>query len=170
MNEKEAAEKFIENLKKRSDNAGEMSRLRKRLMSIRSPDQSGLAVVYSCMPKGFDASSHFVHMAYFVAALFAYYPSHNSKAGNFGNSMRKLYQKRDSEATNKRMLFLAQADRDKAMKIVQTMTRSMKSEDISIDYAQLICDLFYWSNKFKANSVQSRWLKSYYYKQSETAA
>jgi len=158
----------IKALTSRAANRGFLSQLRK-LLSDATEHQGLLALGHA----GIDLTDP----AKTVAGLYGLHPKHSDKAGNFGNTCRKLAVAIDPKASpgttageknpfnqHFRRLLSCRTRQDICIAI-RRVARHAKSKDIPINYSRLFYDLHYWSNESRM-----KWTRSYFGTQDLAAA
>jgi CRISPR system Cascade subunit CasB len=108
-----------------------------------------------------------------VAGLYALHPKEAS-VGDIGTTCRtllsddertKLYETREVGPLSRRFQHLLAADGEEVFGRVTRLVMRAKSEDIPVNYAQLLQDLTDW--QYKPESVRVRWAKSFWVPQVE---
>lgn len=104
---------------------------------------------------------------FLVATLYGHNP--RTGRGNFGDAMRRLKQRCDTETTERRFRVLLDADFDRedgmpaggelAFRLRQ-LVRLTASHEVGMDWPQLLLDLSDWGRPGKR--VQKAWAKSFY--------
>jgi CRISPR system Cascade subunit CasB len=97
---------------------------------------------------------------YLVAALFSRYPCSKSADHNFGGSYRQLNLKKESESLERRFVALLSSDSDSVGVHLRHAISLLASEDIAVDWAQLLRDLRWWGQSERR--VQKRWAREFW--------
>lgn len=98
-------------------------------------------------------------MYYLIAGLYALHPKQSGL--EFGQALALLKDKRDSDSLEKRFLALLSTDEDSQLAhYLRQMINLLKQEDIGLNYAKLLKDLFAWRHFDKY--IQRRWAQHYY--------
>jgi CRISPR system Cascade subunit CasB len=97
---------------------------------------------------------------YLVAALFGRYPCTDTPGHNFGGSYRQLHLKKESESLERRFVALLAADADSVGVHLRHAISLLASEDIAVDWAQLLGDLRWWGQP--EHRVQRRWAREFW--------
>jgi CRISPR system Cascade subunit CasB len=97
---------------------------------------------------------------YLVAALFGRYPCTKTASHNFGGSYRQLQLKRESESLERRFVALLASDSDSVGVHLRHAISLLASEDIAVDWAQLLRDLRWWGQPERR--VQRRWAREFW--------
>lgn len=106
---------------------------------------------------GFSARKR--NMCYLIAGLYALHPKQSGL--EFGQALALLKDKRDSDSLEKRFLALLSTDEDSQLAhYLRQMINLLKQEDIGLNYAKLLKDLFAWQHFDKY--IQRRWAQHYY--------
>ncbi len=96
---------------------------------------------------------------YLTAGLHALHPEH-AEGHNFGRSVADLQRRKPSGSTETRFLALLDADSDQLSYRLRQMVSLVKGESVSVDWAQLLDDLFWWNHPERR--VQRRWARGFY--------
>ncbi len=97
---------------------------------------------------------------YMIASLFALHPSSIS-SGNIGDHLRRLLDDEASaEATERRFVQLLRARRDTLEPRLRQQVSILKSNDIAVNWHQLIADLRNWNHPDRF--VQRRWAGAFW--------
>ncbi|QLH75183.1 MAG: type I-E CRISPR-associated protein Cse2/CasB [Methanomassiliicoccales archaeon] len=94
-----------------------------------------------------------------IAALFSMHPE-ISDHGNLGNTFRELQQKKESMNIEKRFVAILRAHKDDLYGRLRQAISLAKSEDIGINWLQLLEDLENWNDR--DSYVQKNWAKSFW--------
>jgi|SaaInl7_135m_RNA_FD_contig_21_1313723_length_1049_multi_7_in_0_out_0_2 CRISPR system Cascade subunit CasB len=147
------AQRFIEHLS--GLDRGARAELRRSLAF--DPGQHVLAFQYV---ERFAPDDGWRRNAYYLTAgLYALHPEH-AEGRNFGRSVADLQQRKASSSTETRFLALLDADSDQLAYRLRQMVSLVKSESISVDWRQLLDDLFWWN--YPERRVQRRWARGFY--------
>jgi CRISPR system Cascade subunit CasB len=100
----------------------------------------------------------------YVAGLFATHPEETS-TGNFGVTCKAIEQKRGDKRsddnkltpTERRFQHLITAEKDELYGRVLRMVLLAKSQDVSVNYAKLVTDLKFWSDRTKTEWASAFW-------------
>ncbi|HEY3365985.1 MAG TPA: type I-E CRISPR-associated protein Cse2/CasB [Symbiobacteriaceae bacterium] len=159
------------------ENRGTLAALRRGLLV----DEDRLFELYGYLPPNFLAGlSNADEQVYLmVAALFAYHPAYFTKdelkgrPRNLGESLRLLAQAKQPaqgeadqpedllpESLKRRVEALLAAHREDLFGYLRQVVSLLKSEDIKVDWAQLLNDLQAW--EWSGNPVQWQWSRSFY--------
>lgn len=96
---------------------------------------------------------------YMIAALFALHPS-STRVGNMGDHMRRLDLTQENDATERRFVQLLRMRRDTLEPRLRQQISILKSNDIAVNWHQLIHDVGYWNHP--NHFVQRRWARSFW--------
>lgn len=106
-----------------------------------------------------DFSARKRNMYYLIAGLYALHPKQDKL--EFGQALALLKDKRDSDSLEKRFLALLASDEDSQLAhYLRQMINLLKQEDIGLNYAKLLKDLFAWQHFDKY--IQRHWAQQYY--------
>lgn len=162
-----------------SENRGLLAALRRGLMY----ENECLFELYAYIPPSFLAgmrSSWEEHVYLIIASLYAFHSVNysteelNIRRRNLGESLRKFalvknasqsegdeeLKKEIPDTVKRRFGILLGSPRTELFGHLRQIISLIKSEDIPIDWALLLCDLLEW--EWKGNPVQWRWSKSFY--------
>jgi CRISPR system Cascade subunit CasB len=157
MSEDTKQHPFISYLEKHADDRAMLAELRRGLG--RKPGEA---------PGMFPYIVPFVHPAntreeanlYMIASLYALHPL-SIQAGNMGAHLRTLADKLgDAAATTRRFVQLLNQSRAALDTPLRQHVSLLKSQDVSINWHQLLYDLNYWSHDERF--VQKRWAERYW--------
>lgn len=99
------------------------------------------------------------NMCYLIAGLYALHPKQSKL--EFGKALAELQKQRESESLEKRFLALLASDEDNQLAhYLRQMINLLKQEEIGLDYAKLLKNLFAWQHFDKY--IQRRWAQQYY--------
>lgn len=152
---------------------GTLAALRRGLML----DEEHLYELYGYLPPSFlsGLAPGEERLYLMLAALFAYHPAYFSddelkeRHRNLGESLRLLAQAKQPEPQNddelpeslkRRMEGLLAAPRDEVFGHLRQIISLLKSEEIKVDWAQLLRDLHDW--EWPNRPVQWDWSRSFY--------
>lgn len=99
-------------------------------------------------------------MCYLVAGLYASHPRHISAEHSFGKAMQQLTARRESGSLERRFITLLDADDEQLANRLRQMVALLRSDDIPLNYAKLLSDLFYWRSHRRLS--QQRWARDFY--------
>jgi CRISPR system Cascade subunit CasB len=95
--------------------------------------------------------------ALLVASLFALHPARGGKGG-VGSAVRRIKDK--SGSIEKRFSALVDSDRDALTVKLRYMTTLLKSNNVPVDWLQVLKDLSSWEHQDRF--VQRRWVSEFY--------
>lgn len=132
----------------------------------KAPEDAGemFPFVWSHLPPSVpdrDVPSYFL-----VAALFAWHPrsweaqGERGEPNNFGASVARLAQQRDSASIEARFVALLNAHPDDLKHHLQHAVGLLRAEEIPVDWVQLLDDLQHWESERRW--VQRRWARAYW--------
>jgi CRISPR system Cascade subunit CasB len=148
---------LLERLRKYQDNRGMMANL--RCILVENKKHRAWPVLHRLGVRMDD------DVAAFVAGLFATHPE-TSGQGNFGVTCKIIEQRRgekssdDSKLTTTERRFqhlLAASGKAEAFERVKRMVLMAKAQGTPINYAVLLHDLKYWSDRIKADWANAFW-------------
>jgi len=155
--------KFIEFLRKQKENKGLMASLRCALVESKRRRAWPALACYEGIGDGFKALT-----VQYLAGFFATHPEDDPNAGNFGDSCRELMGDEERRALteggigrlSRRFQHLLAAEGEEIFGRVMRLLMRCKSEEISINYAQLLRDLSQW--QYAAHAVRTQWARSFW--------
>ncbi|MFQ3659692.1 MAG: type I-E CRISPR-associated protein Cse2/CasB [Anaerolineae bacterium] len=103
-------------------------------------------------------------VAYVIASLFGLHPSH-TPSGNMGAHVRRLAPnpKEDgNEAVERRFTALLRADAADLEYPLRQMISLLKSNDIPVNWHQLMSDVLQWNDPERRRNVVRRWASSFW--------
>lgn len=169
------ADRFIDTLEGLKDRGarGDLAVLRRNAGRSLAESRGAIGLFYNFLPAriGFDEEVYFL-----VATLF---PWNDKPApeGNFGHSLARLRARTGSEALDRRMTILldAQWDRGPDGRVrpgelgfrLRQAVKLLASHDIGVNWRQLLKDLLQWSHPDRW--VQKQWAAAYFGRAAEVA-
>jgi CRISPR system Cascade subunit CasB len=99
--------------------------------------------------------------AYLLASLFGLHPLHTA-SGNFGGHIRQMANDANLEAVERRFNALLRADEDTLEYPLRQMISLLKSNDIPVNWHQLMRDLLSWNDQERRRNVTRRWASSFW--------
>lgn len=115
--------------------------------------------LYELLPDIFEMRQDEADCFYLTAALFAYHPLQEWNAGSLGKSCRKIKEK--SGSIEKRFLALLNSHRDDLPTYLRQIIGLLESNDVGVNYKQLLSDLGFWDKEDR--SVQKQWARDFYF-------
>ncbi len=151
---------LIERLEKRKEDRGLMANL--RCFLVENKKHRAWPALHRL---GIDIEDEEVSL---VAGLFASHPA-NAQSGNFGDTCRMIESRRgdtrgdDSKVTPIERRFQHLLAAEKGDELHQRVTRLVlmaKSQDVPVNYEQLISDLRWWNDSVKTKWASQFWAHS----------
>jgi CRISPR system Cascade subunit CasB len=135
-----------------SEDRGALAVLRRGLGREETPDAACLRLVVPRLPA--ETWKH--PWYYLIAGLFALHPAAGG-SGNLGEVFRRLG---DHESAQKRFVALLNSRVDDVPHRLRQAVSLARSNDVPVDWGQLLRDLLHWGNESKF--VQHAWARSYW--------
>lgn len=146
--------KHLESLRDNNDRAA-LATLRKGLKGKPELNFDAAKYVYPWLPPNLYAVG--VENAFLLGSLFALHPAKGGK-GNMGGSVRRIKDK--SGSIEKRFSALVDSDREALPVKLRYMTTLLKSNNVPVDWLQMLKDLSSWEHQDKF--VQRKWVSDFY--------
>lgn len=145
--------------------AGGRARLRRNAGRSLAQARDAQRVFFQLLPYGvreFDEDKYFL-----LATLFALSRQETSGKGTFGAALRRLRDPKRSDSLDRRFQALLACDSDQLPFRLRQMVRLAVSQNVPIDWEQMLKDLLLWNAPEKW--VQLKWARDYFIgKQAET--
>jgi CRISPR system Cascade subunit CasB len=146
--------RHLEDLRDRNDRAA-LATLRRGLKDRPELNFDAARYVYPWLPPKLYAGG--LENALLVASLFALHPARGGKGG-VGSAVRRIKDK--SGSIEKRFSALVDSDRDALTVKLRYMTTLLKSNNVPVDWLQVLKDLSSWEHQDRF--VQRRWVSEFY--------
>lgn len=146
--------RHLEDLRDKNDKAS-LAILRRGLKNRPELNFDAARYVYPWLPP--DLYTVGVDNAFLVASLFALHSAKGGK-GSIGSSVKRIKDK--SGSIEKRFSALVDSDRDALPVKLRYMTTLLKSNNVPVDWLQMLKDLSSWEHQDKF--VQRRWVSEFY--------
>jgi len=161
----EKAKKYLEYLRKRTEDRGVKSDLRRSVQCEELEHR-----VYSVIAPFCNLTSdtgRLIHL--YIGGLYALHPKHDPKMGNFGSSLKNLVSKINNGRITTEDLerfaprfndLIVCRELDQLCKKLLQLVRRLDNEGIPVNYETLYCDLSYWGKW--GERVRRSWAQSYW--------
>lgn len=150
----------------RRDARGDLAVLRRNAGRNLSESRGAIGLFYRLLP----ASIGYDEEIYFLLATLFPWNDKSAPEGNFGHSMARLRARTESEALDRRMTILLDADFERGPEgrvrpgelgfRLRQAVKLLASQDIGVNWHQLIRDLLQWSHPERW--VQKQWARAYF--------
>jgi len=155
--------RLLEFLRRQKENRGLMANLRCALVESKRRRAWPALASYEGIGDDFKALT-----IQHVAGFFAIHPKDDLNAGNFGDSCRQLMDEEERQKLvegdvgpfSRRFQHLLAAAGEEIFGRVMRLLMRCKSEEIPINYAQLLYDLSRW--QYASDSVRTQWATSFW--------
>lgn len=98
---------------------------------------------------------------YLLAALFAAHPM-STKQGNLGNHLARARSDNNEDALERRFTALLSAHPDDLPNYLRQTISLLKSEEVPVNWDQLLKDLQWWSHPEYGDRIRKRWATSFW--------
>lgn len=163
----ERAERFVQHLAAlQGENPGAMAALRRSQAFAPGTHAPAFPFVERFVGSECPAWDAWRLALYVVAGLFARHPLQESCsfAAAFGDLMRE----RESKSIEKRFIALLEADAENVAYYLRQAVSLLASEQVGIDYVQLLDDLAVWMNPHAdTDRIRQRWARDFYRKSND---
>lgn len=149
------AASFVGMLLAKKEDRGSLAKLRCGLTDTMRPK------MYSEIPQlpNFDTIGD--RPCEMAAAMFALHPEHTQEAGNFGVTCRRLWKDKKFETLGSKFPAILEKDEqdfELLVNLVGGLVRMAKTNEIDINYVELLMDLSNWSE----NETKISWCREFY--------
>ena len=158
------AENFIKYLQNMDGDRSKMATLRKGLIENQSQSTWPLLSRFINFDRPFQ-----IKALQTVAGLFAHHPK-NTSSGNFGSLCRQLLDKDErqkiaqgeSGPISRHFQYALAANGEEIFPRARRLVLRAKKDEISVNYIQLVDDLFGWQSSYKKNRIKLAWGKAFW--------
>lgn len=151
---------FIAHLEGLQDDRGALAALRRGLGRPAGHAPAMFPYVVPFVPP--KASEWQEEVYYLIAALFGFHPV-STRAGNMGSHFAQLRrQKSDSQAVERRFIALLAAHPDDLSIHLRQAVSLLKSEEVPVNWSQLLRDALSWNNPDWRAGVRRRWATAFW--------
>jgi CRISPR system Cascade subunit CasB len=154
---------YLEWLRKRGDRA-QLAKLRRALGKRPGAAPEAYPIVMPYVPEG--ASDRIERIYFLAGSLFALHPkswpriSGDKSSHDFGASMRLLAARREGGGVERRFAAVLACSEDELGYHLRHVVTLLRSEDLPIDWVQMISDLREWNYELRPS--QRRWARSFW--------